>query len=265
MIVLLATRDTDSTTAGTGILCWKDMETETYGEAPSTKPYNDLEGVSELTSLPDTAFHRDIDKIVLEAGTSNPEVVKTAIVCPPTIYGPGRGPVNRRSRQVYSLVNIGLKRNKVLQLGRGLTEWDHVHVHDLSQLWVLLAEAAVKKGSDFSDNPELWGEKGYFLAENGYHVWGEISKQVAEEAYKSGYISSDKVEAMDVEDAKEAAGFEALSWGLNSKGSAGRARKFLGWNPIGTSLKDEIPAIIKLEAERLGIEVGHAKKVAGAS
>ncbi len=52
-------------TSGAGILTWKDTETQTYGEAPSQPPYDDLENVSGLTSLPDTAFHRDIDKLVL--------------------------------------------------------------------------------------------------------------------------------------------------------------------------------------------------------
>ncbi|KAF7869620.1 hypothetical protein EAF04_004404 [Stromatinia cepivora] len=87
--------------SGSGILCWKDMETQIYGDPPSQEPYDDLEGVSKLTNLPDTAFHREVDKIVLGAGSDS---VKTAIVCPPIIYGPGRGPGNQRGRQVYNLV-----------------------------------------------------------------------------------------------------------------------------------------------------------------
>jgi hypothetical protein len=152
-------------TSGTGILCWKDMESKTFGEAPSTEPYDDLEGVSALTSLPDSAFHRDIDKLVLEASS---ESVKTAIVCPPTIYGPGRGPGNQRSRQVYNLVEITLQQGQAPQLGKGLTEWDNVHVHDLADLFVLLTEAAVANKPEM--DAKLWGKEGYFLAENGHHV-----------------------------------------------------------------------------------------------
>lgn len=73
-------------TSGTGILCWADQGAKVYGEAP-TMGYDDLEGVDKLTSLPDSAFHRDVDKIVLEAGIKHPDTVKTAVVCPPTIYG----------------------------------------------------------------------------------------------------------------------------------------------------------------------------------
>jgi hypothetical protein len=149
-------------------------------------PYDDLENVSALTNLPDSAFHRNVDKVVLEAGMAHPDVVKTAIVCPPTIYGPGRRPGNLRSRQVYTLANATLKSGKASQLGTGLTEWDNVHVHDLSDLLVLLVEAAVANKPEIAN--ELWGEKGYFLTESGYHVWCVVAKQVADAAYRAGYI-----------------------------------------------------------------------------
>jgi hypothetical protein len=245
--------------SGTGILCWKDMELGNIGEAPHEEPYDDLENVSALTNLPDSAFHREIDKIVLAAGTANPGVVKTAVVCPPTIYGPGRGPGNQRSRQVYSLANATLRRGKAPRLGRGLTEWDNVHIHDLSNLFVLQVEAAIQNKAELAH--ELWGAKGYFLAENGHHVWGEVSKWAAEAAYKAGYIASPEIETLTADQAKEIAGFEAVSWGLNSKGFAKRARKFLGWQPKGRSLKEEIPDIVEGEAKSLGLKVSHKEKV----
>jgi len=246
-------------TSGTGILCWKDMETETYGEAPHMPAYDDLEGVGKLTSLPDDAFHRNIDKLVLSAGTSHPEVVKTAIVCPPTIYGPGRGPANQRSRQVYDLAKATLKNGQVPQIGKGLTEWDNVHVHDLSDLFVSLVEEAVAK----SDSPELWGERGYFLAEHGHHVWGDLSKEIGQAAYKAGYISTPDPKPMTLDEARKTAGFQALTWGLNSKGHARRAAKFLGWKPTGATLSQSVSEIVEGEAKSLGLKVGHAKKVAG--
>jgi nucleoside-diphosphate-sugar epimerase len=247
--------------SGTGILCWKDMELNLIGEAPHQAPYDDLEDVSALTTLPDSAFHRDVDKVVLEAGMAHPALLKTAIVCPPTIYGPGRGPGNTRSRQVYTLAGATLRLGKAPQLGTGLTEWDNVHVHDLSDLLVLLVEAAVANKADIAD--ELWGEKGYFLAQSGHHVWGVVAKQVAEAAYKAGYIPSPEVETVNVDQAKEIAGFEALSWGLNSKGFAKRARKFLGWSPKARSLEEEIPDIVDGEAKLLGLKKGHKEKVSG--
>lgn len=83
-------------------MTWQDTKDKKSGEPLAYRPYDDLENVTELTHLPDEAFHRDIDKLVLEAGS---DVVKTAIICPPTIYGAGRGPGNKKSRQVYHLVS----------------------------------------------------------------------------------------------------------------------------------------------------------------
>lgn len=73
-------------TSGTGILCFADADANAFGEGPSPTVYDDLARVDELTvGLPDHAFHRNIDQLVLNAGSN--DAVKTAIVCPPTIYG----------------------------------------------------------------------------------------------------------------------------------------------------------------------------------
>lgn len=251
-------------TSGTMILAWRDMETDTYGEAPSSKPYDDLEAVEELTSLPDSAAHRDIDKIVLATNAAHPDTIKTAMVCPPTIYGPGRGPGNQRSRQVYELAKITLDMGQAPQLGKGLTEWDNVHILDLSVLFRLLVEKAVASLTpDGSDDSEIFGQKGYFLAESGHHVWGQISKQVGKIAFEKGYIKTPEVDTMEVQEANKRVGSEALTWGLNSKGYAKRARKYLGWTPKGKTLEEELPGIVVGEAKALGIEKGYREKAAG--
>ena len=73
-------------TGGTGILTFPDSDSGEYGKRRD-KMYNDWEGVDELLNLPDHAFHRNVDRLVLEAGTKHADVLKTALVCPPTIYG----------------------------------------------------------------------------------------------------------------------------------------------------------------------------------
>jgi hypothetical protein len=133
-------------------------------------------------------------------------------------------------------------------------------------LLVLLVEAAVasksSKGKGENDQ-QIWGQKGYFLAENGHHVWGAVSRQIGEAAYRKGYIKTKEVKAMSAEEAKDNGGFEALSWGLNSKGHAKRAKKYLNWKPVGQNLKDEIPDIVDTEAKVLGLVPGHAEKASG--
>ena len=74
---------------------------------------------------------------------------------------------------------------------------------------------------------------------------------MAKEAAKQGYISDPKEDALSKDEAIKQAGFEAVSWGLNSRAKGGRARKYLGWNPSRHSIEDEVPALVKQEHERL--------------
>lgn len=72
-------------TRGTGILTWEDSDKNVYG-TESEHVHNDWDGVDDLLGLPAHVFHRNVDQLVLDAGTQHAEVLKTALVCPPTIY-----------------------------------------------------------------------------------------------------------------------------------------------------------------------------------
>lgn len=162
--------------------------------------------------------------------------------------GKGRGPVAGRGRQVYELSKLILQKGYAPIIGQGKARWNSVHVHDLAQLFVLLTEAAVSKNL----NSELWGANGYYFAENGEHVWGDLSKHIAGQAAQLGFIEKDfKEYGLGKDEAVGVAGFEALSWGMNSRGKAERARKQLGWQPKEVSIEDEVPSILKQEKERL--------------
>jgi nucleoside-diphosphate-sugar epimerase len=132
-------------------------------------------------------------------------------------------------------------------VGSGKARWNNVHVHDLSQLFLLLTEAAASSKTD----GELWGAKGYYLAENGEHLWTDLAEKIAKEAEKMGYVGSLEKQSLSKEKALDQAGFEAVSWGFNSRGKAERARKLVGWKPSAPSIEDEVPNIIKDEYERL--------------
>lgn len=165
-----------------------------------------------------------------------------------TATGKGRGPVSGRGRQVYEMAKLVLDKGYIPIIGEGKARWNHVHVEDLSQVLLLLAEKAAAKDT----NPEIWGAKGYILVENGEHVWSDIARRVGNEAARLGYISEPKEGSLDKDEAIDQAGFEAVSWGLNSRGVARRARKHLGWVPQKPSLEEEIPNIIKDEKQRSG-------------
>lgn len=142
-------------------------------------------------------------------------------------------------------MTLRLKKGPII--GAGQSIWNNVHVHDLSDVYVQLVDAALAGRNDEG----LWGAEAYYLTENGEHYWGELAKATAHAAAKLGYIPEDKAEEIDLESGKKYAGFESLSWGLNSRGEARRARKLLGWNPSRPSIVDELPAILRGEWQRL--------------
>lgn len=243
-------------TSGTGILLFADLEHRIFGEA-SPKIYDDWEGIDEVTSLPDFAPHRNVDKTVLAAGTEKASKIKTAIVCPPTIYGQGRGPGNQRGHQVYELAKCTLEQKQGIQVGAGRTYWPNVHVYDLSKVYLALVEAAANGGEKAA-----WGKAGYYFTENGEHIWGEISKVVASAAQQQGFISSDEVVTVSAEEADKLSSHGSALWGANARCRAIRARKLLGWSPTEKGLIDEIPLVVESEAKKLGLLQGHAALVA---
>lgn len=235
-------------TSGTGILTIEDQRAGTYGiERP--KEYNDWEGVSELLNLPADAFHRNVDEIIIGAGKRDPSSVRTAIVCPPTIYGPGRGPCNTKSVQAYWLSAAVLKRGKGFLVGKGENVWHQVHVQDLSNVYLALGDAAAAGGGKAT-----WNDEGYYLAENGSFVWGDIQRKVAEEAFAQKFIKSPEVDSIDDAQTTELHFAGVYAWGSNSRGHAIRARKLFGWDPKKPKLIDLIPEIVALEAKDLGLK-----------
>ncbi|KAJ6108438.1 hypothetical protein N7523_009761 [Penicillium sp. IBT 18751x] len=175
----------------------EDQHAGTFG-IQRPKEYNDWDGVNELINLPEDALHRNVDKIIIDAGKNNPSSVHTAIVCPPTIYGPSRGPGNTKSLQAYKLSVGVLKRGKGIILGKGENIWHEVYVQDLSNVYLALGEAAAAGGGKAT-----WNDEGYYLAENGSFVWGDIEREVAKQAFTQKFIPSPDVDIVDAGQAQE--------------------------------------------------------------
>ena len=73
-------------TSGAGIFSYLDEDEKRYGLA-GDKVFDDWDGIHEITSIPEHAFHRNVDKIVFEATANHPDVLHAAIVSPTTVYG----------------------------------------------------------------------------------------------------------------------------------------------------------------------------------
>lgn len=225
---------------GTGIL----MDTARWGEPPLPEnAYHDIDGIERILSLPDTAYHRDVDKVVLAANTADGSV-RTLIVSPPCIYARGRGPGNQRSAQVYRMAETTLKTGYAPIYGTGETEWDCVHVRDLSQFFVLAVEAALDPAR--GANPEVFGPRAYYFLESGKLVAGELARWIMDEV--NGQDLLEKPAELKTFEKKDAGN---ASLACNSHGVAARAKKYLGWKPQANSLREEIPEVIRSEIARL--------------
>ncbi|KAJ5436897.1 hypothetical protein N7445_007782 [Penicillium cf. griseofulvum] len=88
--------------------------------------------------------------------------VHTAIICPPIIYGSGRGTGNTKSAKAYWLAAAVLKRRNGLLIGEGKKIW----------------------------------HQGITSRKNGTFIWGDIQLEVARVAYEKKLIPSPEVEPL---------------------------------------------------------------------
>ena len=160
-----------------------------------------------------------IDQSVLEYARKG---VRAIVICPTMIYGAGLG-IKKRSIQVPLLIDLAKEKGVAMHIGEGENIWSNVHIDDLAELYVLALEKA-PAGS-------------FFYAENGEASYREIAKTISESL---GYGS--ETQALDIDEAIEQWGPEAahFAFGANSRVSAEKAKKLLGWVPNRHSIHEDI-------------------------
>ncbi|KAF7588107.1 hypothetical protein BBP40_006171 [Aspergillus hancockii] len=170
------------------------------------------------------ASHRDVNKLVLEVTAQHPQVLKAAIVSPNRslwydnqlnhfplnfeytyIKGPGRGPCSQCIRQLYELAKWTLSRKNGPLVEEGLSYGCTIHITDVASLFLSLFETSLNARDD------LWGPEAYYLAENGDHAWGDVTRTVATIASDLGFILAPETEPLDATDVIKHAGYEAGS------------------------------------------------------
>ncbi|KAH7222363.1 hypothetical protein BKA60DRAFT_327088 [Fusarium oxysporum] len=231
--------------SGTDNITWRAIEEKSYGTSYD-HVYDDMDRVSEVTSLPDQAPHRDVEKIQQQCITQNPSV-KLAIVCPSCVYGVGEGCGNQRSIQLPELAKYTIENGYAFKVGQGLCRWPNVHVRDHSRIVLSLIEDAVQGGTRAT-----WGKDAYYFAENGEHVWGDIAQLVAEEAKKQGLVDNASVKSFSAEEIDTQLDFGSAFYGTDSRCKATRARQVLGWRPQQDSLEAEIARAVTIEGKSVG-------------
>ena len=90
---------------------------------------------------------------------------------------------------------MALKRGKGFQVEGGQNLWTMVHVQDLSNVCLRLAEETVKGGGNAT-----WEPEGHYFAENGGFVWGDVAKAIAKNAHKKKLIHTVEIENVTSEE-----------------------------------------------------------------
>ncbi|KAI0635945.1 NAD-P-binding protein [Trametes polyzona] len=232
-------------TSGTG-----ELTDDARGEYATETVYSDL-NVAQLKAIPESAFHRNVDLLVVEADEQG--YARTHIVLPSTIYGIAQGALfdagvsNPHSIQIPYLIKAALDRKRAGVVGPGKALWPDVHIHDVADLYIQLFDQIVS-------NPDKTGHgwEGFYFGENGEHSWYQISRAIGEALVALGIASDAEPTPFSVAELVKYFGSERMGWysGSNSRCRADRGRA-IGWKPRYTtedmlkSIRPEIEAIIK--------------------
>jgi nucleoside-diphosphate-sugar epimerase len=207
------------------------------GLAGSGKPFIHTSGTSVVSDraageYSDAIFHEDspfeplpermlrvaIDRTVLTAGRKG---IRSVVIRPSLIYGRGHG-LNPDSIQIPHLIALAKKHGIARHVGRGLNVWSHVHIDDVVDLYLRALEQA-PAGS-------------LFYAENGEAPWKTLASAIGRLLGFGGETKDWPI----AEAVKEWGPGAITSYGSNSRVSALKARKMLGWDPKGRALLEDV-------------------------
>jgi hypothetical protein len=238
--------------SGTGIV--SDWADEQYLGKANPKTWSDVSSIDEIRNLPARALHRNTEVILHDTVRDHGDKINIAIMCPPDIYGKGKGLAKTHSALVpmyiQEIQNLG---GKVFYYGEGgnLRSW--VHIDDLMVLYLKVVEAAAagKAGECFNDN-------GYYFAATQEHSHLEVARVLGRVLRKEGVIEDPKPAPVSLEEVDEMLripGYEKLArylFASNSRTKPERAEKLFGY-------KGEAPGLL----ESLESEVTDAVKILG--
>lgn len=183
--------------SGTGIV--SDWNSEEYLGRLNPKIWSDLDpkSLQEIRNLPDTAIHRETEKLLFSTIQNHDDKVKIAIMCPPDIYGQGKG-LGKTSTVLVSLfVQEALKRGgKVFYHAEGTNTRGWVHINDLMRVYLRVVEAAASGGEEASAH---FGENGYHFASTQEHSQLDFAVAAGKILQKHQILKSPEPVQVDLE------------------------------------------------------------------
>ncbi|KAI8576054.1 hypothetical protein K450DRAFT_258668 [Umbelopsis ramanniana AG] len=231
-------------TSGTSIL-----NDDSNGQFEGKEIYSDVD-TEKLNAIPASNPHRHVDTYLID----NSADYDLAIIAPPCIYGEGTGPKgisNPQSVQIPTVIRQGLKNGAIQQVGQGKHCWSSVHVKDLADMYLIVAEHLL------AHDLKTLGREGYFFAETGEFKWGDMYNHLAKYLHKIGALKTDQIQSVTTDDefVKAYGNIEAkvgLSQNSRSRAEKGRA---LGWKP--THKSEDVFTDAEREARLIAKQLGY--------
>ncbi|ORY11751.1 NAD(P)-binding protein [Clohesyomyces aquaticus] len=232
--------------SGTGIV--SDFRDPTYLGTLNPKIWSDINDLDSISSLPDNALHRNTETIIREAAALHGDKLKTAIVCPPDLYGEGKGTGRTRSVLVPWFFGEAKKQaggGRVFYTGDGTNTRSWVHIDDLMTIYVKLVKAAVSR-----DEGAGWGEKGYYFASSQEVSQIDLAKATGQILKKQGVIQNEEpieVSLEHIDSMLQEINYSNISrylFASNSRTRADRALRLFGYEPKAPTLMETLEADI---------------------
>jgi len=217
--------------------------------------------IQDIYNLPPSALHHAIDVDIMNASN---DLVKTALVCPPDIYGQGTGPSSNTTFMVPEYVKVVHKQKVAWYLGKGENFRAVTHIADVVSLFMILLGEALKGGGKAQ-----WGKEGFYFAVSDEVKWIDAATAINALGVEQGWLpagskpvswTKEHVRALipNPGPLADVSGFNMALyvWGSNSRAESARA-KALGWNPQAhPSFWDALPEDVAVALQNLDAPFG---------
>jgi nucleoside-diphosphate-sugar epimerase len=226
--------------SGTGIVSdWADEE---HLGKLNPKVWSDISSLAEIQDLPYNALHRNTELILHETVRLYDDRINIAIMCPPDIYGRGKGLAKTHSALVPMYVKeIQHLGGQVFYYGEGTNTRSWVHVDDLMRVYLKVSEAAASGGAD-----EYFNDNGYHFAATQEHSQLDVANVVGRIMQEQGAIANPKPSPISLEQLDallKVPGYEKLArylFASNSRTKAERAERLYGYNGEAPGLLESL-------------------------
>lgn len=231
--------------SGTGIV--SDWAEERYLGKLNPKVWSDVSSLDEIKSLPDGALHRNTEKILHSTVAQHSSKINIAVMCPPDIYGRGRGLAKTHSALIPVFVkeSLALDGGRVFYHGEGTNTRSWVHIDDLMRLYVSVVEAAAAGNKEFG-----WNESGYYFASTQEHSQKALAVAAGEILHRHGFIDEPEPVQIDLSRLDAMANFPGFPklgrylFASNSRTRAERAGRLFEYKGEAKGLMDTLESDI---------------------